>query len=119
MRIHVHKKGPVAILHVSGKMTIGDSIFNETFGELLDGGERLFVVNMLACPYTDSAGLGDLIANWKRVRERRGSMKLVASGKVHELLSMTQLTRVFEIFDDEEESLASFIGEVVSAGAAR
>ena len=57
----------------------------------------------------DSAGLGELVACHKRANANGGNIKILRpSGKVADLLSLTKITEIFEIFDDEGEALASF-----------
>ena len=75
---------------------------------LLAQGERNFVLNMLDVPWLDSSGLGEVFACFKRAREREGAVKLVLRGKSYSLFTITELDRVFEIFDTSEEAVASF-----------
>jgi anti-sigma B factor antagonist len=56
-----------------------------------------------------STGIGDLVGCLKRTAESGGAVKLLnPSERVHDLLVMTRLAEVFEIFEDEEEALGSF-----------
>ena len=113
MKILVRKKGNVNILDLSGKMVIGegDKLLAETVRGLLEGGERYFLLNMEKVPWLDSGGIGEVVASFKRVREREGVIKLVKlSSKAHDLFTMTALNKVFEIFGDEEDALGSFAG---------
>ena len=110
MKVKIRKKGPVSMLYIVGKLTIPREVqMREVINDLLDAGERLFVLNMTLCPYLDSAGLGETVASWQRVQDSGGRVVLVMTGKTHSLFVMTGLNRVFEIFEDEEEALASFI----------
>ncbi len=57
----------------------------------------------------DSTGLGELIACLKRVRERGGVIKLLKpTRRVYDVLQLTRLNEVFDIFDDERNALGSF-----------
>ena len=57
----------------------------------------------------DSAGIGELVACYKRAAEKEGSMRLLKpSGKVFDLLQLTRLTEIFRIHEDEKEALAAF-----------
>lgn len=111
MKIEVRKAGKVSILDLSGKMVIGkgDRLLADKIHELLDAGERNFILNMEGVPWLDSGGIGEVVACYKRVRENDGQIKLEKlSGKAHDLFTMTALNRVFEIFNDEQEALGSF-----------
>ena len=110
MKVKIRKKGPVSMLYIVGKLTIPREVrLREVMNDLLDAGERLFILNMTLCPYLDSAGLGETVASWQRVQDAGGRIVLVMTGKTHSLFVMTGLNRVFEILQDEEEALASFI----------
>jgi anti-sigma B factor antagonist len=110
MNLDVRKKGPVSILDISGRFTIPhEARVREAMLALLDAGERLFIFNMTKCPYLDSSGLGETVACLKRVSSRKGTIKLVLTEKPLAMFVLTGLDRVFEIFEDEEEALASFI----------
>ncbi len=113
MKVKIRKKGPVSMLYIVGKLTIPREVrLREVMNDLLDAGERLFILNMTLCPYLDSAGLGETVASWQRVQDAGGRIVLVMTGKTHSLFVMTGLNRVFEILQDEEEALASFIPRV-------
>lgn len=110
MKVKIRKKGPVSMLYIVGKLTIPREVrLREVMNDLLDAGERLFILNMTLCPYLDSAGLGETVASWQRVQDAGGRIVLVMTGKTHSLFVVTGLNRVFEIWQDEEEALASFI----------
>jgi anti-anti-sigma factor len=110
MKIEVRKKGKICILDLSGKITFGPAteMLDERFMALLDSGERFFVFNMTGVPWLDSGGIGHVVQCHKRVRDRNGVIKLVLKGKSHDLFTMYELHKVFEIFEDLEEALASF-----------
>lgn len=111
MNINVRKRGKVTILDMSGKLDMGhgDVALRNTFKELLDRGERLFVFNMKDVSWMDSAGLGELIACNKRARERNGVVRLVLSSKTQEILATSRVIVVFDTFDDVEGAIASFV----------
>ena len=114
MAIDVRKYGNISVLDISGKITIGkgDVALREKFKELLDSGEKSFVLNMTNVSYLDSAGVGETVACHKRATELDGQVKLVMSeaGKIRAVFVISCLDRVFNIFDTEEEALASFAG---------
>jgi anti-sigma B factor antagonist len=112
LKINTEKRDTVTMLHLSGKMTIGqgDVVLRETFTRLLDDGERRFVFNMTDLAYLDSAGVGETVACYKRASENGAIVKVVMppSGKAFEVFVVSCLDRVFEIFHDEDAALASF-----------
>lgn len=111
MKASVRNIGHVAIVDLSGKITIGegDIVLRDKVHELLDGGEQSILLNLEKVSYMDSAGIGELVACYKRAKEKSGTVKLLnPSGKVFDLLQLTKLEEVFETFNDEKEALVSF-----------
>ncbi len=111
MKVAVRKIGHVAVVDLSGKITIGegDVVLRERVTELLDGGQTSVLLNLEKVSYMDSAGIGELVACYKRAKEKNGTVKLLnPSGKVYDLLQLTKLEDIFETFRDEDEALKSF-----------
>jgi anti-anti-sigma factor len=110
VKIKNRKKGRICIVEVSGEVKLpqGDQELRTEFKKLLDAEERLFLFDLLAVPWMDTAGIAETIACHKRAMDRGGIVKLVMKGKTHDLFTMYQLMKVFEIFEDLEEGLASF-----------
>ena len=103
--------GHVAVIDLSGKITIGegDVVLREKVGELLDADNKHILLNLKNVSYMDSAGIGELVACYKRAMEKEGVVKLLnPSGKVYDLLQLTKLEEVFETYRDEKEALVSF-----------
>ena len=66
-------------------------------------------VNLANVSYVDSAGLGQLVGAYNTVAQAGGSMKLVSlTKKMHDLLTITKLLTVFEVFESEQEALKRF-----------
>ena len=111
MKATVRQVGPVAVLDLNGKITIGegDVILRAKVLEILDAGSKNVLLNLEKVSYMDSAGIGELVACYKRTKDKGGTVKLLRpSGKVSDLLALTKLEEVFETYTDEKEALASF-----------
>lgn len=111
MKVNVRKIGHVDIVDLSGKITIGegDVVLRDKVTELLDNGSTHVLLNLEKVSYMDSAGIGELVACYKRAKEKEGTVKLLnPSGKVYDLLQLTKLEEVFETYRDEKEALVSF-----------
>ena len=111
MKASVRNIGHVSVVDLSGKITIGegDVVLRNTVQGLLDSGRPNILLNLEKVSYMDSAGLGELVACYKRTKEKKGNVKLLnPSGKVYDLLSLTKLEEVFETFKDEKEALVSY-----------
>jgi anti-sigma B factor antagonist len=111
MKANVRQIGHVSVVDLSGKITIGegDVALRNAVQELLDNGNSHILLNLEKVSYMDSAGIGELVACYKRSKEKDGSVKLLnPSGKVYDLLSLTKLEEVFDTFTDEKEALVSY-----------
>ncbi len=101
----------VKVIELSGKITIGkgDLVLREAVDQVLKEGQITILLNLGNVTYMDSAGIGELVACYKRVLERKGKMKLVnPAGRVQDLLALTKLDEYFDTFQTEQEALASF-----------
>ncbi len=111
MKANVRTEGQVSVVDLAGKITIGegDIVLREKVTELLDTGHKQILLNLEKVKYMDSAGIGELVACYKRAKEKEGSVKLLnPSGKVYDLLQLTKLEEVFDTFRDEGAAIASF-----------
>lgn len=111
MKAKTRQIGAVSVVDLSGQITIGagDVQMREAVNELLEGGQQQILLNLSGVSYMDSAGIGELVACFKRAKERGGVVKLVnPTGKVYDLLQLTKLEDIFEVYKDEKEALVSF-----------
>ena len=111
MKTTIRKVDKLVILDLKGKITIGtgDVMLREHISKVLEQGERNIILNMAEVTYMDSSGVGELISSYTSVTKRGGKLKLLnLTGKIKDLLQITQLITVFEIYDSEAEAVASF-----------
>jgi len=111
MDVHVRQVGPVTVLDLSGKVTLGlgDKALRQKMRELLEGPPRRILVNLERVPYMDSSGLGELIRCRKLAQETGSTVKLLNPAKrVYDLLHVVKLDQVFECYSDEARAVASF-----------
>ncbi|MBZ5531148.1 MAG: STAS domain-containing protein [Acidobacteriia bacterium] len=101
----------VAVVDMSGRITLGEGsvVLKDTVRELLGKGEKKILLNLGDVTYIDSSGIGELVSAFTSVRNQQGQLKLLKlTKKVHDLLQITKLYTVFEIYDDEAAGIASF-----------
>ena len=68
-----------------------------------------FLLNLADVPYMDSTGLGELVSVFITVRNHKGTLKLVTlTDRMRELFEVAKLAQVFDVFDDEADTLQSF-----------
>ena len=101
----------VNIVDLSGRITIGEGtvILKETVRTLLQKSEPKILLNLGDITYIDSSGIGELVSSFTTAGKQGGKLKLLnLTKKVHDLLSITKLLTVFEVFDDEAKAIRSF-----------
>jgi anti-sigma B factor antagonist len=109
--IQQREREGVTIVDLAGRMTAGPeaSSFREKIAGLTSEGARNIVLNLKRVDYIDSTGLGALVMSATSARRNSGSVKLVnLSRRSIELLVMTKLATVFEIFNDEQDAINSY-----------
>jgi anti-sigma B factor antagonist len=111
MKIGVRQREGVTILDLKGKITIGagDVALREAVQEALKASAKSMLINLAGVSTIDSSGVGELVSAYTTVTNRGGKLKLLnLPPKVADILQITQLITVFEVFDDENEAIASF-----------
>lgn len=110
LEIQERQAGDVTILDMDGKITIGEgsTALRGAIRRLTQEGKKKLLLNLERVSYMDSTGLGELIASYTTV-SRDGQLKLLRlSGKLQDLLVITKLLTVFDVYDTESDALASF-----------
>lgn len=111
MKISRRQQDGVSILELAGKLTIGtgDFALHDAVRDVLNDGARAIVLNLQRVTTIDSAGVGELVSAYTTSAQRNARVKLaVLPPKVQDVLLVTQLLTVFEVFDDEAAAVASF-----------
>lgn len=111
LNIKQRQAGDVSILDMDGQVRMGDSAtaLRGAIRGLVAGGNKKILLNLAGVKYIDSGGIGELIANYTTVGRGGGQMKLLnLTDKVQDLLVITKLLTVFDVYEDEAEALSSF-----------
>lgn len=111
MRIEQRQVGDVTILDINGKITLGagDLALRQAVHNALNGGAKKIVLNLRGVSTIDSSGVGELVSSYTTATNRTAVLKLAAlPEKVNDVLTITQLITVFDVFDTEEEAVESF-----------
>jgi len=101
----------VQIIKLQGKITIGagDVQLRDVIMSSLDQGQNKILLDMGEVTTLDSSGIGELVGAFTTVTNRGGKLKLLhLPTKVSDLLQVTQLITVFEVYEDEKQAVASF-----------
>ncbi len=101
----------VEIINLQGKITIGagDSQLREVITNSLNAGKNNLLLDMSGVTTIDSSGIGELVGSYTTVTNRGGKLKLLhLPAKLNELLHVTQLITVFEVYENEQDALSSY-----------
>jgi len=111
MKIEIRTIDDVRILDCSGKITLGEGTMSirNTVRDVLQSGAKKVILNLADISYIDSSGVGELVSSYTTTVNKGGKLKLLKlTNKLRELLTITKLLTVFEIYDNEKDALASF-----------
>lgn len=111
LTVSQREKEGIAILDLAGALTVGDAAtaLRSTLLEIVSTGRNNVVLNLAAVDYIDSTGLGAMVVCFTTLRKSGGRLVLLNLIRRHlELLVLTKLSTVFEIFDDEQSAVNSF-----------
>jgi len=101
----------IVVLEMKGRITVGKeaTALREKVAELTAASQKNLVLDLANVDYIDSTGLGALVMCATTLRKSGGNVKLVNLNKRNiELLVMTKLATVFEIFTDETDAVGSY-----------
>jgi anti-sigma B factor antagonist len=111
LEIEQHEHEGITIVVMKGRITVGHEAtsLRDTVATLITGGVRNLVFNLAGVDYIDSTGLGALVMSASTLRKNGGNVKLVnLNRRTIELLVMTKLATIFEIFTDEQDAVNSY-----------
>jgi len=109
--IEVRSPGQVKVVKLRGKLSLGDSVdrLRETMDDLIASGSTYIVLDLVEVPMIDSSGIGLLVKNLTSAKQLGGSIKLVNPSKfVIQTLKMIGLLNLFDVFEDQQQAVASF-----------
>lgn len=101
----------VIILDLDGRLVLGREATDARarFAEVAAAGDKNLIINLEKVAFIDSTGLGTLVVGHSNMRDAGGAMKLLNLSKRNlELMVLSKLSTVFEIFEDEQAAINSF-----------
>jgi anti-sigma B factor antagonist len=112
--ISPREKEGITILDLDGRLVVSESlnVLRETVNQLLREHRLKIVANLAGVDYIDSTGLGTLVVCYTTLQRAGGSLRLLNLNRRNiELLLLTKLSTVFELFNDEQSAINSFFPE--------
>ena len=113
---HIHG---VVLVDMSGRLSVGEPVLllRNTVRGLADRDRRKFVLNLEGVSYIDSCGLGELVATYTSLKNKGCSMSLLnPTERTIDLLELSKLSTVFDLFDDEKRAIEAQAGMAVTSG---
>lgn len=110
-KLATRQVGDVTVVDVSGRITLGEgsSTLRNEVRDLAAGGQKKILLNLGDVSYIDSSGIGELVSGFTTIANQGGALKLLnLTKRVEDLLQITKLYTVFEVFDDEAKAVRSF-----------
>jgi len=101
----------VIVLDLRGRIVLGPETeaLRERVRRLLEAGHTRIVLNLEEVNYMDSSGLSTLVSSFTSVRMQGGELKLLnLTKRIRDLLLITKLSTVFEVYDSLEAARRSF-----------
>jgi anti-sigma B factor antagonist len=118
LNVKTRKVDGVIVVDLSGRLTIGEPVLllRETLRVQVNEGVRHFVLNLGDVSYIDSSGLGELVSAYTTIRNKQGDVKLLnLTAKAKDLLQMTKLLTVFDVYEDEAKAINNLKASKTSA----
>ena len=111
LNVSERQAGDITVLDLSGKVTIGEGsvALRSAIRRLLGEGKKNILLNLGQVGYVDSSGIGELVSSFTAVNKEGGKLKLLnLTQKIQDLLAITKLLTVFDVYDSEDEAINSY-----------
>src|SRR5258707_4695554 len=111
LNMRERQAGDITVLDMDGKITIGEGsiALRSAIRRLLEEGQKKILLNLAGVGYIDSSGIGELVSSYTAIGKENAQLKLLnLTQKLQDLLAITRLLTVFDVYESEEEALASF-----------
>ncbi|MEQ1757428.1 MAG: STAS domain-containing protein [Vicinamibacterales bacterium] len=115
MTIEERTAGAVLVLDLNGRLVLneGAGLLKDKVRSAVYQGRKQIVLNLSGVSYMDSTGLGELIAAYATVTREGGAIKIAnLTQRVSDLLAITKVLTVFDVYESEMEALISFPAQV-------
>lgn len=111
LNIKERQAGDITILDMDGRITIGEGsiALRSAIRRLLEEGKKKILLNLGGVGYIDSSGIGELVSSFTAINKEGGQLKLLnLTQKLKDLLGITKLLTVFDVYTSESDALGSY-----------
>jgi anti-sigma B factor antagonist len=116
LRLSTRMMDGILIVDCNGRVVFGEesALLRDTVKKLIEESKRI-VLNLGGVSYIDSGGLGTLVALYATAQNVSASIKLAnLTQRVGDLLQVTKLVTIFEVYPNEEQAVQSFLKEAAA-----
>jgi anti-sigma B factor antagonist len=109
LNIKEREAGDAAILDLDGNIIMGggSTQLRDTIRRLIQEGKEKIILNLAGVKYIDSSGVGELVSGSVALNRVGGQLKLLnMPRKVEEVMALSSLLSIFEVYEDESKALA-------------
>lgn len=113
MKIDKFQRDDVTVVIIEGVIKVGESasVFSDYLTGLIERGSGAVLLDMTGIDYVDSTGLGELVGYLQRFEDQGRRLALLRpQSRILNLLKLTKLDEVFQIFSDETEAVVALKG---------
>jgi anti-sigma B factor antagonist len=110
-KINIRHTNGVTILDVTGRITLGEGSITvrDAVQEAIKTNTKKLILDMSGVSYMDSSGVGELTGAYTSLKNKDCQLKLLhLTKKIDDLMQITKLATIFDIYSDEKEAIASF-----------
>ena len=108
LSIQIRRIGHIVVLDLVGRLSVLEPDLRQLAWELMEQGDRFFMINLANVTYLDNSGLGQLCWFYTVVRNRGGDLTLLRpTCRIKKLLSITKLDTVFQLFECEADAVSA------------
>src|ERR1041384_8320759 len=111
LNIRERQAAAITVLDMDGRITIGERsvALRSAIRRLLEEGKKKILLNLAGVGYIDSSGIGELVSSYTAINKKGGQLKLLnLTQKLQDLLTITKLLTVFDVYEAEADALNSF-----------
>jgi anti-anti-sigma factor len=115
LEIRESSREDIIILSLKGRITMEESdSLREAVQQLIGDGHRRMLFDLTHVDYVDSTGLGGMVICYTSLKRLDGALKLVNPNKRNiEMLALTRLHTIFEVFTELQDAVNSFFPDRV------
>jgi anti-sigma B factor antagonist len=111
VKLNTRVVGDVTVVDAAGRITLGEgaSALRDLIRDLTSSGNKKILLNLGDVSFIDSSGIGEMVSGFTTVSNHGGQLKLLnLTKRVQDLLQITKLYTVFDVFNDEATAIRSF-----------